>query len=109
MAGYSEIVPPLLISKYEFSLTSLMTSHDLSNLTITNQIAFDQRNFHSTLDFECVMDRLCQALVSKLGTLDTVICYLTDLLAIFGYTRLTVCVPRKYNEYTYLFAYVPSE
>ena len=38
-----EIAPPLLISRHELSLTKLMVSHHLSNLTVTNQIAYDQR------------------------------------------------------------------
>ena len=29
---------------------------------VTNQIAFDKRDLHSTLEFESVMDRCCQAL-----------------------------------------------
>ena len=53
-------------------LTKLMVSHDLLRSTVTNQIAFDQRELHSTLEFERAMDRRCQALVSKLETLDTI-------------------------------------
>ena len=45
-----------------------MVSHDLSRSIVTNQITFDQQDFHSTPEFE----RACQALVSKLETLDTI-------------------------------------
>ena len=43
-----------------------MVLHDLSRSTITNQIAFDQRDLHSTPEFERAMDHRCQAQVSKL-------------------------------------------
>ena len=43
-----------------------MVSHDLQRSTVTNQIAFDQRGFHSTPEFECAMDPRYQVLVSKL-------------------------------------------
>ena len=49
-----------------------MVSHDLLRLTVTNQIAFDQRDSSLILKFECVMDRRYQALVSKLETPDTI-------------------------------------
>ena len=49
-----------------------MVSHDLPRPTVTNQIAFDQRDFHSTPEFKRAMDRGCQALVSRLETLDTI-------------------------------------
>ena len=45
-----------------------MVSHDLPRSTVTNQIAFDQRDLHSTLEFERVLDHRGQALVSKLET-----------------------------------------
>ena len=51
------------------SLRKLMVSHDLSRSTVTEQIAFDQRDLHSTPEFERAMDRRCQALVSKFETL----------------------------------------
>ena len=54
------------------TLTKLMVSHDLSHSTVTNQIAFDQQDLHSTPEFERAMDRRCQGLVSKLETLDTI-------------------------------------
>ena len=54
------------------SLTKLMVSRDLLRSVVTNQIAFDQRDLHLTPDFECVIDHCCQALVSKLKTLDTI-------------------------------------
>ena len=40
--------------------------------TVTNQITFDQQDFHSAPEFKRTMDRRCQALVSKLETLDTI-------------------------------------
>ena len=43
-----------------------MVSHGSQHSTVTNKIAYDQLDLHSTNDFECVMDRRCQALVSKL-------------------------------------------
>ena len=52
------------------SLTKLMVSHDLSRSTTTKQIAFDQQGWHSTPEFERAMDCRCEALVSKLETLD---------------------------------------
>ena len=54
------------------SLTKLVVSHDLPRSEGTYQIAFDQSSMHSTLEFEGLMDRPYQALVSKLETLDTV-------------------------------------
>ena len=48
-----------------------MVSHDLLHSTVTKQIAFDQRDLHSTAVFERAMDQRCQTLVSKLETLDT--------------------------------------
>ena len=50
----------------------------LLRLTVTNQIAFDQRDTKSIFNLERAMDRCCQALVShfffvfKLETLDTI-------------------------------------
>ena len=66
--------PPdyLHVQKLQISLTKLMVSHDLSHSMVANQIAFDQRDFHSTTEFEPAMDRRCQALVYKLETLDTI-------------------------------------
>ena len=49
-----------------------MVTPDLPRLTVTNQIAFDQRDLHSTPKFEPAMDRHCQALVSEFETLDTI-------------------------------------
>ena len=66
----TEISPPP--PKAHFSLTKLIVSHDLPRTTVTNQIAFDQRDLYSTLEFERTMARLCQALVSKLETSDTI-------------------------------------
>ena len=54
-----------------------MVSHDLPRSTVTKQIAFDQRDLHSTPVFERAMDRHCQALVSKLETVGPSV-YLTD-------------------------------
>ena len=45
-----------------------MVSHDLPRLKITNQIAFDQQDLHSTPEFESAIDHRCQVLVSKLET-----------------------------------------
>ena len=50
------------------SLTKLMVSHDLSCSMVTNQIVFDQRDLHSTPEFERMMDHRCHALVFKLET-----------------------------------------
>ena len=44
----------------------------LTRSAVTNQIAFDQRDLHSTLEFERAIDRSCQVLVSKLETLGTI-------------------------------------
>ena len=41
-----------------------MVSHDLPRSTITNQIAFDQRDLHGTPEFERAIGHRCQALVS---------------------------------------------
>ena len=46
-----------------------MVSHDLPCSIVTNQIAFDQRDSNTIPEFECTIDRRCQALVSKLETL----------------------------------------
>ena len=54
------------------SLAKLMVSHDLQHSMLTNQIAFDQRHLHLTPEFECLMDRRCQVLVSKLETFDSI-------------------------------------
>ena len=63
-----EITHPKLLNHDQVSLTKLMVSHDLSRSTITNQIAFDQRDLYSTPEFERSMDHRCQGLVSKLET-----------------------------------------
>ena len=49
-----------------------MVSHDLPRSTVTNQIAFDQRDLYSTPEFERTMNRRYQALVSKLETSETI-------------------------------------
>ena len=37
-----------------------MVSHVLSRfIAVTNQTVFNQRDFHSTPEFECAMDRRC--------------------------------------------------
>ena len=54
-----------------FQFDKLMVSDDLPRSTVTNQ--FDQQDLHSAPEFERAMDRRCQALVSKLETLDTII------------------------------------
>ena len=47
-----------------------MVSYDLLQSTVTKQIAFDQRDLHSTPVFENAMGHRFQVLVSKLETLD---------------------------------------
>ena len=59
-------------SEPNVSLTKVMVSHDLPRSTITNQIAFNQWDLHSTLEFERAMDHRYQALVSQLETWDTI-------------------------------------
>ena len=49
-----------------------MVSHDFLRSTVTNQIAFNQRDLKSISIFERTMDRSCQALVSKLETLEPI-------------------------------------
>ena len=63
----SELEPLLgrLLVKAGLSLTKLMISHDLLRSTVTNQIAFDQRDSKSGSNFERPMDRFCKALVSR--------------------------------------------
>ena len=56
----------------EYSLTKLMVSHDLLRSTVTNQIAFDQRDSKSVSIFERAMDRCCHAVVCKLETLEPI-------------------------------------
>ena len=53
-----------MIITFEF-----LNQFNKTHSTVTNQIAFDQCDFHSTSEFECMMDCHCQALVSKLETL----------------------------------------
>ena len=60
------------MEEWLISLTKLMVSHDLSHLTLTNQIAFSQRESHSTPAFECAMEHRYEALVSKLEILDAI-------------------------------------
>ena len=47
-----------------------MVSRDLPRSRVAKQIKFDERDLHSTPEFERALDRRCQALVSKLETLD---------------------------------------
>ena len=54
-----------------FSLAKLMVSHDLLCSIVTNQVAFDQLDSNLITKLERAIDRCCQALVSKLETLDT--------------------------------------
>ena len=51
----------------------LMVSRDLPRSVVTSHNEFDQRDLHSTPEFERVMNRRCQARVSKLETADTII------------------------------------
>ena len=64
-AGNDEsIICKLICTKAgNLSLTKLMVSHDLSRLTVTNQMTFDRRDLHSAPEFERAMDRRYQALV----------------------------------------------
>ena len=59
-------------AKTEISLTKLMVSHDLPRSMVTDQIAFDRPDLHSTSKLEHAMDRFCRALVSKLKTSDAI-------------------------------------
>ena len=52
------------------TIKKFAVSRDLPRSTVTEQIAFDQRDLHSTPVFERAMYRHCLALVSKLETLD---------------------------------------
>ena len=56
----------------QVSLTKLMVSHDLVCPTVTNQIAFDQRDSNLIPKFERMMGRGSQVLVSELETVDTI-------------------------------------
>ena len=49
-----------------------MVSHGLPCSTVTNQTALDQQDLYSTPEFQRAMERRCQALISKLETLDTI-------------------------------------
>ena len=50
----------------------LIVPRDFLRSTVTNQIAFDQRDFKSISIFKRMVDRCCQALVSKLETLEPI-------------------------------------
>ena len=49
-----------------------MISHDLPHSAVTSQIAFGQRDLHSTPELECMLDRHCRAVVCRLETLGNV-------------------------------------
>ena len=49
-----------------------MVSRDLPPSMVTSHNEFDQRDLHSTPEFESVIDRRCQVRVSKLETSDTI-------------------------------------
>ena len=51
-------VGTVFVQEY-ISLTKLMVLHDLPLSTVTKNIAFDQRDLHSTSVFERAMDRRC--------------------------------------------------
>ena len=53
------------------SLTKLMVSHGLLRSMVTNQFPFDRRDENTFPKFGRTMHHSCQALVSKLETLDT--------------------------------------
>ena len=59
-------VEPTPIKDLNMSLTKLMVSHDFPCSTVTNQIAFDQRDSNTIPEFERAVDCRCQVLVSKL-------------------------------------------
>ena len=59
----------LLLMMLKISLTKLLLPLDLPLSTVTNQIAYVQRNLHLTPEFERAMDSFCETLVSKLKTL----------------------------------------
>ena len=63
-------------SFFAISLTTLIASHDVFHSTVTNQIAFNQRDCIRLPNLK-VMDRHCQVLVLKQETLNTItfICY----------------------------------
>ena len=44
--------------KRQINFTKLMVPCDLPRSVVTNQIAFDQRDLHSTAEFERAMDQL---------------------------------------------------
>ena len=56
-----------------------MVSHDLPRLTVTNQIAFDQRDLYSTPEFERTMDRRLAGAGFQIGNLRYQHFYLTDI------------------------------
>ena len=74
MLGHAElIVLSYALLPFHISLTKLMVSHDLQHSTaVTNQITFYGRHSHSTPEFDGAVDLRCQALVSKLETLDII-------------------------------------
>ena len=73
MLGHVElIVLSYALLPFHISLTKLMVSHDLQHSTVTNQITFCGRHSHSTPEFDGAVDLRCQALVSKLETLDII-------------------------------------
>ena len=89
----------------EYILTEQMVSHDLLRLTVTNQIAFDQRGSNMVPKFECSMD-CCQALVSKLETLGTVYYFhLTEqkLSHLYIWNDAMTCIKVKKNMLTIFF------
>ena len=47
-------------------------SNDLMRSMVTNHVAFNKRDLHSTCEFECAMDHRYQVLVFKLETLHTI-------------------------------------
>ena len=56
----------------EYSLAKLIVSHDLLCSTVTNQIAFDRRDSSMFPKFERTIHSCCQAMVSKLETVDAI-------------------------------------
>ena len=89
-----------------YSLTKLMVSHDLLRSTVTNQITLDQRDSNMFPRFERTMNHCCQALVSKLETLDaiTFICiyiykYIYIQAYIYDLRKVTARSPGCYLDY----------
>ena len=78
-----------------------MVSHDLPRSTVTNQVAFDPQDLHSTPEFEHATDRGCQALVSELETSDTITFIWLTTFAPLAYFLHDLC---KYQIADFIFS-----